>query len=242
MPAQFWTLILAKRISTIGVLAFLPVLCKHSLLAEEKREPITVASTIDGVKQPCFLALPDGLTRTSTPAPLLVILHSWSAGVEQTRPKLQALALRRGWICLFPHFRGANKHPDACGSKKAQQDILDAVAWVQKRYPVDARRIYLTGVSGGGHMTMLMAGRHPEIWAAASAWVGISDLRSWHQKHEKTRYGRMLRACCGGAPGKNAVVDKEYRERSPLTYLHRAIKVPLDIAAGVHDGIIAALY
>jgi hypothetical protein len=31
-------------------------------------------------------------------------------------------------------------------------------------------------------------------------------------------------------------VDREYAERSPLTHLHRATRLPLDIAAGIHDG------
>ncbi|MBW3599878.1 MAG: prolyl oligopeptidase family serine peptidase, partial [Planctomycetes bacterium] len=114
--------------------------------------------------------------------------------------------------------------------------ILDAVEWAMEHYPVDRRRIYLTGTSGGGHMTMLMAGTHPEIWAAASGWVGISDLAAWHELHRDDRYGQMLRACCGGAPGDCADIDAEYRRRSPLTHLHRAAGLPLDLAAGVHDG------
>jgi hypothetical protein len=85
-------------------------------------------------------------------------------------------------------------------------------------------------------MTMLMVGCHPDVWAAASAWVGISDLAEWHTRHAKTRYGAMLRQSCGGAPGDSDQVDRQYRERSPVTHLHRAKEVPLEIAAGVHDG------
>jgi acetyl esterase/lipase len=39
------------------------------------------------------------------------------------------------------------------------QDILDAVAWARDSYPVDPQRVYLTGASGGGHMTLLMVRR-----------------------------------------------------------------------------------
>jgi dipeptidyl aminopeptidase/acylaminoacyl peptidase len=165
-----------------------------------------------------------------------VSLHSWSGDVEQRNEPLEQLVAKRGWIYLFPHFRGQNNHPDACGSQKAQQDILDAVVWARERYPVDPSRIYLTGSSGGGHMTMLMVGCHPEVWAAASAWVGISDLVAWHERHANGRYGEMLRQSCGGAPGDGVEVDRQYRERSPITHLDRAEDVPLDIAAGIHDG------
>jgi poly(3-hydroxybutyrate) depolymerase len=201
-----------------------------------QRMRITVTSSIDGTSQPSYLILPRDLDSDQQSVPLLVSLHSWSADVEQRKFELERLAIQRGWIYLFPHFRGPNQHPDACGSVKAQQDILDAVDWVRQRYPVDSRRIYLTGVSGGGHMTMLMVGRHPQRWAAASAWVGISDLAAWHAFHADTRYGAMLRASCGGRPGESPEVDQQYRLRSPLTHLHAAGQVPLDLAAGIHDG------
>ena len=200
------------------------------------RLKVHVRSSIDETEQPCYIVLPPSLRPGASPAPLLVSLHSWSAGVEQQRESLEREATERGWICLLPHFRGPNNHPHACGSEQAQQDILDAIQWVQSRYAIDTRRIYLTGVSGGGHMTMLMAARHPELWAAASAWVGISDLNSWYRKHARTNYGGMMRNSCSGVPGDSEFVDRQYRKRSPLTFLHQATGVPLDIAAGIHDG------
>ncbi len=202
------------------------------------RIKVLIESTMDQAKQPCYVVLPGNFDPDGDPVPLLVSLHSWSANLEQRRETLEAKAEARGWISIFPNFRGRNDHPEACGSLLAQQDILDAVAWAQKKYPVDEKRIYLMGVSGGGHMTMLMVGRHPQVWAAASAWVGISDLAAWHKLHDqrKSRYALMMRACCGGAPGASAEVNKQYRDRSPINFLHRAVDVPLDIAAGVHDG------
>ena len=205
-------------------------------LSAAQRTKIMVPSSADGTEQPCYLILPEGFDKSSPPAPLLVSLHTWSAGVEQRLPPMEREAEQRGWIYLFPHFRGRNSTPDACGSEKAQQDILDARNWVLKHYPVDRRRIYLTGVSGGGHMTMLMAGRHPEAWTAASAWVGISDLAAWHRRHAGDGYGKMLRQSCGGPPGQSDEIDRQYKLRSPLTWLDRAVDLPLDLAAGVHDG------
>ncbi len=203
---------------------------------DAQRRRITFVSSADGTQQPAWLILPETFDRTGPPVPLLVALHSWSAGMEQRQRRLEEAARQRGWIYLFPHFRGVNNRPEACGSPLAQQDILDAVAWTRRHYPVDARRIYLTGSSGGGHMAMLMAGRHPQLWAGVSAWVGISDLAAWHAKHAQTRYGAMLRACCGGAPGDSPEVDEQYGLRSPNTWIAGAVNVPLDLAAGIHDG------
>ena len=201
-----------------------------------ERKKIWVPSTFDKSQQPSYLIVPTGYDSQGSPVPLLVSLHTWSGNLEQRNVALEKIAERKGWLYLFPNFRGVNQHPQACGSAAACQDILDAVEWVSEKYSADRRRIYLTGVSGGGHMTMLMAGKHPQPWAAASAWVGISDLRTWQARHEKGKYGKMVRTCCGGKPGDSADVDQQYRQRSPVTWLHRSLPVPLDIAAGIHDG------
>lgn len=205
------------------------------LCVAAERKKVMIGSSLDRSLQPSYVVLPEGHAE-GDPRPLLVSLHSWSADLEQRHDALEELAIERGWICLVPDFRGRNDKPEACGSKLAQRDILDAVEWAKKEYSIDDRRIYVTGSSGGGHMTMLMVGRYPYVWAAASAWVGISDLTSWHAKHAGTKYGDMMESVCGGAPGDSEQVDAEYRKRSPLTYLHNGALVPLDIAAGVHDG------
>ncbi len=203
-----------------------------------ERLKVLIKSPIDQTKQPSYITLPDKFDPAGDDRPLLVSLHSWSGNLEQRNEPLEKLANERGWICLQPNFRGRNDHPEACGSEIAQQDILDAVAWVTAKYPIDERRVYLSGNSGGGHMTMMMVGRHPDVWAAASAWVGISDLAAWHRKHsaEDDGYGQMMRKVCGGKPGDSEAIDRQYRMRSPLTYLHKAVGVPIDISAGVHDG------
>lgn len=188
------------------------------------------------MEQPAFIILPDGLESEAASVPLVVSLHSWSFGYEQRQEELEELVVQQGWIYLFPDFRGRNDNPDACGSQTAQQDILDAVQWAKDHYPVDAARIYLTGSSGGGHMTLLMAARHPDVWAAASAWVPISDLAAWQRTQEAASYGEMLRACTGGPPGASVAVDGEYAARSPLTWLAAAKDLPVDIAAGIRDG------
>ena len=210
-------------------------LCAATAYGQTKQK-IEVTSSKDGSKQPCYVILPADYDSNTNARPILVALHTWSNSVEQENTSWEEACYRRGWIYLFPHFRGPNNHPSACGSEIAQQDILDALTFAKSNYRVDTSQVYLAGVSGGGHMTMLMASRHPEHWTAASAWVGISDLAQWHVKHEKTRYGAMMRACCGGAPGASSAIDHQYTERSPIHFLQHSLRVPLDIAAGIHDG------
>lgn len=207
---------------------------REPLATNGQRQKIDVTSSLDGTMQVCYLTMP---VNPQERCPMVVSLHSWSADVEQRVPEMEKLIAGRNWVCLQPNFRGINDHPQALASPLAQQDILDAVDWVLNRSSVvDPRRIYLVGVSGGGHMTMMMAAKHPERWRAASAWVGICDLAQWHARHRDSKYGAMMRKCCGGAPGDSASVDQEYRLRSPKTFLKQAHAVALDIAAGIHDG------
>lgn len=199
---------------------------------------IRVPNRADGTMQPSLMWAPEAAQRQ--PTPLLVFLHSWSGNYRQKNDAWRREAAVRGWIYLHPDFRGENDTPAACGSPLARQDILDAIDFVSARYKVDPSRIYLAGVSGGGHMAMLMAARHPERFSAVSAWVGISDLAAWYRFHCKEdqpqRYARMLLGCCGGPPGASAAVDAEYRARSPLFHLAGAKELPLDLNAGVNDG------
>jgi acetyl esterase/lipase len=170
---------------------------------------------------------------------LLVQLHTWSSGLDSFNPDDWVTAARaHNWHVVVPHFRGANKNPEACASPGARQDILDSVAAARSSANVDPRRIYLAGVSGGGHMALVMAAHSPNTWAAVSTWVGISDLAAWHHETRSAgrRYWEDVEACVGGAPGSSPEVDAQLRLRSPLYFLSAAKNLPLDINAGIHDG------
>ncbi len=196
-----------------------------------------INSTRDGSGQNVRYFVPEKLTE---PAPLLVLLHTWSGNVDQDSfaPICAQECQRLGWVLIHPDFRGQNFRPEACASELAVQDVVDAVRWIESQTKIDPRRRYVTGASGGGHMTLIMAGRHPELWAAASAWVPISDLAAWHGESvaRKQNYAQHLVQVCGGAPGTSAQVAVEYRQRSPLTHLAGAKGLPLDINAGITDG------
>jgi pimeloyl-ACP methyl ester carboxylesterase len=199
----------------------------------------TVASTADGASQPVRYWFPPAAR--SAPTPILVSLHSWSADGSQDRSDWHREAIQRGWVYIQPNFRGINDHPAACGSPLARQDILDALDWACREFQIDPERIYLAGVSGGGHMTMQMAAHHPDRFSAASAWVGPTDLAEWYRFHCKdgrpARYAQMVAACCGGPPGASAEVDAQYRARSPVFHLGHVGDLPLDLNTGVKDGV-----
>ncbi len=170
--------------------------------------------------------------------PLLVALHTWSGGYTQNCKSYGNFCVKKNWHFIFPDFRGPNHKPQALGSELMVADIVAAVEFVQQNAKVDNRRIYLMGGSGGGHATLLLAGRHPEIWAAASAWCPISDVLAWHQECTLAQrgYAGQIEKACGGNPASSVEAKAEAVRRSPLTYLAAAREIPLDIATGLHDG------
>ncbi|MEY5026193.1 MAG: hypothetical protein RLZZ244_1721 [Verrucomicrobiota bacterium] len=192
-------------------------------------------SRADQTLQPTLFYRP----QASTPAPLLVALHTWGGTHLQAEPAYAEWCIRKGWVLVHPHFRGPNKTPEACGSDLVVQDILSVVEWAQSQAPVDPNRIYLIGCSGGGFASMLLAGRAPHLWAGVSQWCGIFDLRDWHSERSRNPsdpYARMMEAACGGPPGSSPEVDAQYRHRSASTWFASAAGIPMDLNTGIWDG------
>ena len=53
------------------------------------------------------------------------------------------------------------------------QIVFDAVATARQRFHIDARRIYITGMSGGGKVTSILAMCFPDVFTGAIPIVGL---------------------------------------------------------------------
>ena len=195
-------------------------------------QEIEVVSTLDGSVEPSLFSLPE----TDGKIPLVVGLHTWSADrfnqVDRMLPHTEKL----GWALLLPEFRGANlvsnpRAREACGSRLAKQDIIDAVEHVCARFDaLDREQIYLVGGSGGGHMALMMAAYRPKLWRQVSSWCPITDLSAWHGENQ--HYTPHIVACCGGAPEDAA---EDYQARSPITHLEDLANAYVRIHHGKWD-------
>lgn len=200
------------------------------LVHASESQVIQYTSSGDGTEQSAMFYAPE----TEEKVPLVVALHTWSGTYTQKYHRaIEAWCVGNGWAYIHPDFRGANNRPEATGSKLVVDDILSAVEYAKANASIDSSAVFLVGTSGGGYTALVMAGKHPEVWAGVSAWVPISDLRAWH---DQGRYVRDLESSCGGAPGDSEEVDAQYAERSPITYLDHAKRTNLHINAGIYDG------
>ena len=196
---------------------------------------VTFVSKLDETRQPALFMPAKG----DEPRPLLVALHTWSADLTQSWEPYRSRCEQRNWHCIYPLFRGPNWNRKACGSDLVVSDIESAVEYVKSICKVDESRIYLIGGSGGGHASLLMAGRAPQVWTAVSAWCPICDIAKWHAecKAAGRNYYEHIESACDGDPQVSSSAAAQAKRRSPATYLASAIgKTIVDIGTGIHDG------
>ncbi len=193
-----------------------------------KKTELYITSAVDNTAQPSiFFESPNPYR------PLLVGLHTWSFGRENQIKNLLPIAEKYDFNLLLPEFRGPNlpTNPDcknACGSHLAKSDIKDAIDYVGEIYKIDKNNIFLLGLSGGGHMAILMAGFCPEYFRAIGAFVPITNLVSWAEY--SSSYRNYILACCGS--------EEEMENRSPISYLDTVARSNLKIFHGKYDKVV----
>lgn len=190
---------------------------------------IFIKSSLDGTMQPSLFYK----SASNDKRPLLVGLHTWSFDRFNQIDNMLPVAEKYKFNLLLPEFRGSNlkSNPNctlACGSEHAKQDIKDAIDYLLENEEVDADNIFLLGLSGGGHMALLMAGMCPEYFKAIGAYVPITDLTKWVEENEG--YRQHVLACCGD--------NKEMLKRSPISFLDVISKSNLKIFHGKHDPVV----
>ena len=203
-------------------------------------QKITYLSEADASMQPALVCAAKGEEKR----PLAVCLHTWSYDISRFYEDYLGKCQERNWHFIYPLFRGPNWTPEACGSDLVVSDLECAVTYMKENYNVDESRIYLVGGSGGGHASILMAGRRPDLFTAIASYCPISDLAAWFketyekkQPSTKRDYDDHIFDACGGNPLTDERAAAEAKHRSPLTWLANAKgKVILDIETGIHDG------
>src|SRR4051794_1230466 len=155
-----------KLLDRTTAIAYQKQFRNEKLAAWRRRVPqvelIQVRSSLDGDRQK-VLWYDSGARHRK---PLLVVLHSWSADYQQNLDiPFAEFAIQNDWAFIHPDFRGPNRRPQAAASKQAIHDVLDAVTEAKRRGAIDESRVYVVGYSGGAMKALVLAGRHPELWA-----------------------------------------------------------------------------
>jgi dipeptidyl aminopeptidase/acylaminoacyl peptidase len=192
--------------------------------------------TFDGTKVPALLYRPRDIAPGEKLPGLVHVhggpTHQWFRGFD---PFAQFL-VDRGLVVLEPNIRGSTGYGvafrDAAIRDWGGADLEDVAAgakYLGTLPYVDAEKLVIFGGSYGGFMTFIAATKKPDLWRAAVAWVGISDLhRMWDESKEHFRY--FLREQMGD-PEKDRDL---WRDRSAIEFVDH-LQAKLLMVHGVND-------
>lgn len=162
-----------ERAACVALLAAL-----GGLHAQGGPHVLSVVSTVDGSEQPYALYLPRDFDPPKEYG-LLISLHSEDSNHRLNLSQVLGV-VGRGLVgpegTGFPALRDRNlivACPLARGTMGyqgiAEQDVYDVLADVERRYPVDPDRVYLTGISMGASGALGLAATRPDVWAGVAA-------------------------------------------------------------------------
>jgi len=118
-----------------------------------------------------------------TAMPLVVGLHGCSetAATFQQLTGLDALAEQRGFILVLPqqdyNANGAGcwnwflSYEQVRGQYEPSQ-IAGITNWVKSNWSVDAKKVFVTGISAGGAMSVIMGATYPDLYASIGVHSG----------------------------------------------------------------------
>jgi dipeptidyl aminopeptidase/acylaminoacyl peptidase len=205
--------------------------------------------SFDGTRVSARLYFPAESLGYQGPRPLVFYIHGGPQGQERpdfswfSMPLIQFLALR-GFAVFVPNVRGSTGY----GLNYARQveldwggqDRLDHVHAMTKVLPVDKRldvkRAAVVGRSYGGYMTLMLAGRHPDLWLAACDMFGPYDLLTFSERIPET-WKPYFRLSIGDP--ETAEGHALLQERSPRTHLN-SLACPMLVIQGRNDPRVVA--
>ncbi|MFO1050944.1 MAG: PHB depolymerase family esterase [Planctomycetota bacterium] len=105
---------------------------------------------------------------------LMVQSHGTGADGEGQPGLWAAVAQELGMVVVAPSESGANE--GYAYSERERQIALSAVRWARRSFRIDPDRVFLSGISRGGHLTWDVALRHPDLFAGIAPMIGAPRL------------------------------------------------------------------
>jgi len=192
--------------------------------------------TFDGQTISAILRIPFNLKRDGT-NPAIVLPHGGPTGqTTDTWSRWSNTFATQGYIVLEPNPRGSTGYGMEFQRGNYQDlgggDLKDEMAglqWLLQTGYVDAKKVGVWGGSYGGFMTLMLAAKEPQTFAAAVDLFGPLDWYTMLQ-HSDPFLNQYIRSLLGD-PEKDR---KIYKETSPINYVQN-IKAPLLVLQGDND-------
>src|SRR5262245_58167065 len=194
---------------------------------------VSFAST-DGQHIQGWLATPG----SAGPFPTILHLHGGPefAMTEVFGPASQTW-LDHGFAFLSINYRGSTTFGRAFleqiwgnVGRLEVEDMVAARAWLVEQGIADPARVFATGWSYGGFLTLVARGTKPDLWAGGMAGIAVADWAIAHEDTTDTLRG-VRAARFGGTPEEQ---PDRYVASSPITYAQH-VKAPVLIIQGRND-------
>jgi len=145
----------------------------------------TFRSSADGTEQPYALYVPPAFDAARR-WPLVVSLHAEETdhrinlrqilGAPSRTGEMAPADMRYGPAHETPYFIVSPLARGTIGYEGiAERDVYDAIADVERHYPIDEDRVYLTGISMGGGGALGLALTRPDVWAAVAPLCPVEE-------------------------------------------------------------------
>jgi tetratricopeptide (TPR) repeat protein len=134
--------------------------------AAQKISKETIIS--EGKKRTFYLYVPKSVT-PATPVPLLVLLHGSNHVGLSLAAKWNDLAEKEGFIIVAPDSVDSSVWSVPNDGPVFIHELVESI---KSRYPINAKRVYLFGHSGGAVFALLMSLDESEYFAAAAIHAG----------------------------------------------------------------------
>lgn len=195
----------------------------------------------DGLRISARLYLPAAELGYESKRPVVFYIHGGPQSQERpdfawfSMPLIQFLTLN-GFAVFVPNVRGSSgygleymKRVDHDWGGQDRLDHVEAFNHLREHPRLDVDRAAVVGRSYGGYMTLMLAGRHPELWSAACDMFGPYNLLTFIDRLPEAWKTYFYLAI--GHPE----TDREFLiERSPSTYLHQ-LACPMLVIQGAND-------
>jgi dipeptidyl aminopeptidase/acylaminoacyl peptidase len=209
------------------------VLVASRSLPGQSLRSIQFASS-DGQLIQGWLGVPEG----AGPFPTVIYLHGGSEFAVMNWYDSESQAwIDHGFAFLTINYRGSTmfgrEFQEKIWGNQGYWEVEDIVAarnWLVQAGISDTNRIFLSGWSYGGYLTLLALGKKPEWWAGGMAGTAITDWSiNYHDSADTLR--SYIALAFNGTP-----TDKpdQFAKSSPITYAEN-VQAPVLIIQGIND-------
>ncbi|AXK31666.1 S9 family peptidase [Streptomyces armeniacus] len=199
--------------------------------------PLTshTVTSLDGTTVQLWAGRPRG---TREPLPTLLSVHGGPqlVTVDRYTPEAQAW-LENGFAYAAVNYRGSQTFGrryregfwHTIGERELE-DLAASVEWLVAEGIADKDKVFVSGASYGGYLSLLSVGRLPGLFAGAMAFVPMADWAGAYDDMNpalRAAWRSFFRITPDEDPG-------VFRRASPISYVEH-VRAPVWIKTGTHD-------